>query len=386
LTHTLIWLSSARYSQPLDDTQRAKWRLLAAGLDHEIVVAGFGTAGAPAHFVDEVSFHLLPTPRRALLRYARYYAQMPRLLGRLIAERQGVTLIAQSPFEAVVGVWLKRRFGRRVRLVIENHNNFEVDVFLQRRVPLRPLVQRLMIAAARYAFRHADATRSVSTTTEERCKAYAPHAPHVRFMAWSDTSAFADAPRPQPASACVDVAYAGVLRPGKGVHLLIAAFAQAAPPTATLFIVGEPQNAEYAAQLVAQAQALQIAERVRFVGKVSQRELAAYFARARVAALPSFSEGLPRVVLEAMLTGTPVIGTRVGGIPELIRDGETGWLIPPDDVPALADALRRVYDHAEYDEVASGARRFALDFFSPQRYVEGYRALIAAAAAHRPHP
>ncbi|MFQ3673578.1 MAG: glycosyltransferase family 4 protein, partial [Aggregatilineales bacterium] len=237
----------------------------------------------------------------------------------------------------------------------------------------------MMIAAARYAFRHADATRAVSAATEERCRAYAPHAPHVRFMAWSDTSAFADAPRAQPAAQCVDVVYAGVLRPGKGVHLLMEAFAQAAPAEAALHIVGEPQNAEYAAQLAAQAQALQIAERVQFVGKVSQRELAARFARARVAALPSFSEGLPRVVLEAMLTGTPVIGTRVGGIPELIHDGETGWLVPPDDVPALAAALRRVYDHTHYDAVASAARRFALDYFSPERYVEGYRALIGAA-------
>ncbi|MFQ3647925.1 MAG: glycosyltransferase family 4 protein [Anaerolineae bacterium] len=379
MTHTVIWLSSARYSHPLDDTQRAKWRLLAAGLPHEIIVVGFATAGTPYHFVDEVSFYLLPTPRRALLRYALYYAQMPRLLRRLIAERTRVTLIAQSPFEGVVGVWMKRRFGHQVRLVIENHNNFEIDVFLQRRVPLRPIVQRLMIAAARYAFRHADATRAVSAATEERCRAYAPHAPHVRFMAWSDTSAFADAPRAQPAAQCVDVVYAGVLRPGKGVHLLMEAFAQAAPAEAALHIVGEPQNAEYAAQLAAQAQALQIAERVQFVGKVSQRELAARFARARVAVLPSFSEGLPRVVLEAMLTGTPVIGTRVGGIPELIHDGETGWLVPPDDVPALAAALRRVYDHTHYDAVASAARRFALDYFSPERYVEGYRALIGAA-------
>ncbi len=384
MTHALIWLSSARYSQPLDDTQRAKWRLLAAGLEQEILVTGFAAAGTPAHFVEEVAFHLLPTPRRAALRYALYYAQMPRLLRRLITPRARVTLIAQSPFEAVVGAWMKQRFGDKVRLVIENHNNFEIDLFLQRRVPLRPLVQRLMMAAARYAFRHADATRAVSATTEERCKAYAPHAPHVRFMAWSDVSAFADVPRARPAAQCVDVVYAGVLRPGKGVHLLIEAFAQAAPPEATLYVVGEPQNAEYAAQLVAQAQALGVAERVRFVGKVPQRELAAYFARARVAALPSFSEGLPRVVLEAMLTGTPVIGTRVGGIPELIRDGETGWLIPPGDVPALAEALRCAYQHPHVEALAGAARRFALDFFSPERYVEGYRALVAA--ADKSHP
>lgn len=379
MSHALIWLGSARYSHPLDDTQRAKWRLLAAELPHEIIVVGFATTGTPAHFVDEVAFHLLPTPHRAVQRYALYYAQMPRLLSHLIAPRERVTLIAQSPFEAVVGVWMKRRFPRKVRLIIENHNNFEIDLFLQRRVPLRPLVQRLMIATARYAFHHADATRAVSATTEERCKAYAPHAPCVRFMAWSDATVFAAVQRPAPAAACVDVVYAGVLRPGKGVHLLIEAFAQVAPPSATLYVVGEPQNVEYAAQLAVRVQALQVAERVRFVGKVTQRELAAYFARARVAVLPSLSEGLPRVVLEAMLTSTPVIGTHVGGIPELIRDGETGWLIPPNDVTALAAALRHAYDYPHYDAVASAARRFALDFFSPQRYVEGYRALIAAA-------
>jgi len=254
-------------------------------------------------------------------------------------------------------------------------------VFLQRRVPLRPLVQRLMRAAARFAFQQADATRAVSLSTEERCRAYAPHSPCVRFMTWSDVDAFRFVERPRPASACVDVVYAGVLRPGKGVHVLLEAFARLAHPTARLQLVGEPQNADYAAQLAAQVEALGLVERVAFVGRVPQHELAAFFASARVAVLPSFSEGLPRVILEAMLTGTPVIGSRVGGIPELIRDGETGWLVPPGDAAALTAALQGVYNHPHYQTVADAARSFAQAFFSPERYVEGYRALIAAANA-----
>jgi glycosyltransferase involved in cell wall biosynthesis len=292
-----------------------------------------------------------------------------------------VTIIAQSPYEAVVGRWAKQRFPGRVRLIVENHNNFEMDVFLQRRVPLRPLVQRLMRAAARFAFQQADATRAVSLSTEERCRAYAPHSPCVRFMTWSDVDAFRFVERPRPASACVDVVYAGVLRPGKGVHVLLEAFARLAHPTARLHIVGEPQNADYAAQLAAQVEALGLVERVAFVGRVSQRELAAFFASARVAVLPSFSEGLGRVIVEAMLTGTPVIGSRVGGIPELIRDGETGWLVPAEDAAALAAALQVVYDHPSYQTVADAARSFAQSFFSSERYVEGYRALIAVANA-----
>ena len=63
-----------------------------------------------------------------------------------------------------------------------------------------------------------------------------------------------------------------------------------------------------------------------------------------VVALPSWTEGLPIVLLEAMAHGRPVVATPVGGTPELVTDGETGLLVPPRDPEALAAALRRVLD------------------------------------------
>ena len=58
--------------------------------------------------------------------------------------------------------------------------------------------------------------------------------------------------------------------------------------------------------------------------------------------MPSFAEGLPMVVMEAMAAGRPVIATYVAGMPELVRPGETGWLVPAGDVAALAEAMRAV--------------------------------------------
>ena len=58
--------------------------------------------------------------------------------------------------------------------------------------------------------------------------------------------------------------------------------------------------------------------------------------------MPSFAEGLPMVVMEAMAAGRPVIATYVAGIPELVRPGETGWLVPAGDAAALADAMREL--------------------------------------------
>ncbi len=72
--------------------------------------------------------------------------------------------------------------------------------------------------------------------------------------------------------------------------------------------------------------------------------------------VPSIYEGMPLVVLEAMAAGVPVVASRVSGIPEVVVDGETGWLVPAEDPPALASALAHALaDPAE--RARRGARR-----------------------------
>ena len=82
---------------------------------------------------------------------------------------------------------------------------------------------------------------------------------------------------------------------------------------------------------------LGVAERVTFLGEV--RDIPALLGRARMFVLPSLSEGIPLTVLEAMARGLPVVATRVGGLPEVVVDGETGLLVPAADPPALAEAV-----------------------------------------------
>jgi glycosyltransferase involved in cell wall biosynthesis len=80
--------------------------------------------------------------------------------------------------------------------------------------------------------------------------------------------------------------------------------------------------------------------RVRITGWISGEQVRDEILAARALVLPSFSEGLPIVIMEAMALKRPVIATYVGGIPELIRPGEHGWLVPAGDADALANALR----------------------------------------------
>ena len=378
---TVCWISSARYSHPLDPTNSRKWQLLSQLSDYDIRVIGFSSSLRPRCFRQHVQFYLLPQAPISPLRYLTIFALAPLLLLYLVIRHHGAIMVAQSPFEGAIAAWVKGLallFGKRPRLIIENHNNFEEDLFMQRSIPLKGAYRMLMLALARYAFRHGDALRVISSSTSERARHYAPHLPQVRFMTFSDTDIFRTTERSIPLAEAEDIVYAGVLIPRKGIHLLLEAFARLEHPRARLYLVGHPENARYATELQTQARELQIAERVHFVGGVSQQTLADYLGKARVMALPSLSEGLGRVVVEAMLLGTPVIGSRVGGIPDLIHDGENGYLIGSGDIDALTTALENIYA-VDAERMGRQARDFALDFFSPGKYLEGYRDLFALA-------
>jgi len=79
---------------------------------------------------------------------------------------------------------------------------------------------------------------------------------------------------------------------------------------------------------------------VRITGWISSAQVRDELLAARALVLPSFAEGLPVVIMEAMAIGRPVISTFIAGIPELVRPGQEGWLVPAGDVQALADAMR----------------------------------------------
>ena len=140
------------------------------------------------------------------------------------------------------------------------------------------------------------------------------------------------------------VTYVGKLEPRKGVDALVEAMGLLAgrPAGAPLLMaagIGPMRDG-----LEARARDLGVADRIRFLGKIPHDDVALWMAAGDVFVLPSLSEGLPTVVCEAMAVGRPVVATAVDGTPEIVRDGETGFLVPPKDPPALAAALARVLE------------------------------------------
>ncbi len=110
-------------------------------------------------------------------------------------------------------------------------------------------------------------------------------------------------------------------------------------PDAHLQIIGDgPERAE----LERQARENQVQDRVEFLGTLRQEELPSHYAACAVFVLPSIREGMGLVLAEALLCGAPVVATNSGGVTDIVRDGETGLLVPERDATALAVALERV--------------------------------------------
>jgi glycosyltransferase involved in cell wall biosynthesis len=386
----VCWIGGTRYTNPLNPTLDAKWHAIQS-LGITIFIVGFANGLRPRTFTQNAHFYLLPQLPTSILRYVELFFFIPPLLLWLIF-RHGVTvIIAQSPFEGVAGALAKQIagiMGRRIALAIESHADFEVAVFEQRRVTFASVYRWFMNRAARYSLRHANALRAVSGSTRQQLETWIPGTPVIQFMTWFDFDAFGTVTREQPLSQSWDLVCAAVLIPRKGQHILIDAFAQVADefPTAKVWLVGKPENLEYAAQLQEKVKRLGLTDRVIFVGAVSQAELAQHMAKARALVLDSLSEGLPRVVVEAMNGGLIAIASRVSGTPEVIEDGVTGYLIPPDDVPALVVALRKMYLNSEIDAMGEWAQAFARQFYSRAAYVDGYRRLIEASLNVDPVP
>jgi glycosyltransferase involved in cell wall biosynthesis len=174
------------------------------------------------------------------------------------------------------------------------------------------------------------------------------------------------------------VVYVGNVKVDKGAKVLVDAVAPLVRRhdrrDVLVCIVGGGEHEGLVADRVRE---LGLGDHVRLCGRQDHALVAWWIAAGDVLCLPSFMEGCPNVVLEALASGRPVVATDVGGIPEIVRDGETGILVPPRDpealAGALAQALSRTWDPA--------AQRASVPYLSWDAVAVRYRDVIEASIA-----
>ena len=209
-------------------------------------------------------------------------------------------------------------------------------------------------------------SRNLATHLERMGHANVFHVPNLRSLPRAE---------PTPVTDGQVVLYVGGLIEHKGVATLLAAFARLAGdlPQAALWLVGDGPEADDLKASTAEYGPCH----VRFLGERSPDELAEIYRQARVVVLPSlWLENAPLVAIEASAYGRPVVASRVGGLPELVKDGRTGFLFDRGDIVGLAERLRLLLtDRSLAGELgATGHERLAA-LRSPGQHLERLRAV-----------
>lgn len=304
-------------------------------------------------------------------RTLRYRRNEARLIRRLTTETR-VRIIHSQSLLLTLDATMATRFPGGVRVPVVHHHRGMQDWNY-------PVVSRVLSHLAAHVIANSDYER----TRLIRHGMRAAHCRRIHNCANVDASAGA------PAAGGVRHTYGlrdeaqvigtvGRLTEHKNLPGLLAAFAivRRECPRAVLLIVGDGHLRE---ALAVEARRLQVEEAVIFAG--ARRDLENVYPSLDVFALASTFESLGNVAIEAAAFGKPVVATRVAGLPEAVLDGETGVLVPPRDVPALARALTRMLrEPATAAAMGAAGRRRALAYFTPARVAdeveEVYRAVL----------
>ncbi len=343
------------YAFLLPPTLQRRFDALSAELDWRQL--GAGVPGGPrfvlyppfpVRALDGLVFHLL-LPFRTARELRRF--------------RPDAVLVQGGPETALV--LLARALARvRTRVILDVHGDWRAPTRLYGS-PLRRLLTPLADGLARLALARADAIRTVSPYTSRLVREHGRE-PDAEFPAFMDLEPFLGPAAPLPAAP--SALYVGSLERSKGVDVL----AQAWPlvrervPGARLHVIGTGTLAPPTGDEVTREEL------------VATAAVAAALDAATLLVLPSRTEGMGRVAVEALCRGRAVVGSRVGGIPDLVADGEAGLLVEPGDPEALVGALERVLgDPALAERLGAGAAAAAGRFrTTPGEWAEGLRGLV----------
>lgn len=356
----VLIVGRSRYRLPLEGGLARKFDALAAEM--EVRVLASARAGSPTR--DE-TFRLVP-PREPL-DGLRFWAGLPFRVWRELEKFKPDAVLAQSPYEALA-VLLARRSEP---VILEVHGDWRTATRLYgsgARETLAPLADRIALEA----LRRVDAVRTISTYTTELVRA-AGVEPAATFPAFMDLEPFLGPVVPLPARP--RAVFVGVLERYKDIDGLATAWRLAAPrvPGVTLQVVGRGSRTHVAEQLVRD-----LPGQTEWTPSVPNGEIPGLLDSATVLVLPSRSEGLGRIVVEALCRGRPVVATRVGGITDLVRDGENGLLVPSNDPAALADAVVAALQDGELaGRLAANARPSVEPWLAtPEDYARRTRELV----------
>ena len=328
----VLFIGVTKYNLEKDFHLREKFEDLSQGIKPYILAKG----KLSHKKIWGAEFYLLPP--------LFFWVLAPKIAFWLCLIKKIDVIVCQGPLlEGLLGTILKRILKKE--LIVEIHGDWEQRL---------PALKKVLTFFAKFSLKNADKIRGVANYLIIKAKRFAPNKPYFIFPTFTDLNDFLEE---KDIRFDNYILFVGRANRVKGIKYLTEAFSLIEKdfPDFKLVLVGDglPE------------------------GKLSLAETKNKMKNCYCLVLPSITEGLPRVIMEAMALGKPVVASRVGGIPDLIQDGQNGFLFEVGNSKELAEKLRILLNNKTLAvEMGKKGQELIQSKFSNEKYISNYLQMI----------
>ncbi len=263
-----------------------------------------------------------------------------------------------------------------VKIVVETHGDFIDTISLEKNLILPKLYSSIFSYLAKYSIQNADLIRSISDFTEKQVLKFGYKGSFVRFPAWINIDNYLNAEINRSFTDTFKIIFVGSVTERKNPKIIIESL-ETIDTNISLEIIGQTPNSKYLKELKELISRSKHSQNISLTPFISSKELIKKYSSTNLFILPSKSEGLGRVIIEAQSTACPVLVSSNTGMTDLVIENETGYIFENNNKKDLKEKMQYIiknYDNAV--QVGLNSRDFVKDNQSIKNFEFGYKKLF----------
>jgi len=369
----VLFVSATVYSTPLSKDISKKFEVLS-----EICSPVVFAFGNKHEIIDwkNTKFYLNKKIKNRLLNYIHIAFLFFFRVSKLIKSENIEVVCFQDPITSFITIISLKLRKINVKIITESHGDFIETIILEKNLFFPKSYRYLFEKVAKISFQNSDIIRTISEFTENQINKFNLNKQYVRFPAWIDVNRYISTSREISNKESFKILFAGTISPRKNPRILVEAI-DYLDENIVLEIIGKPINNEYFEQLKKRIENSKHKKNILITPHLSQDELINKYLQYDLFVLPSISEGLGRVVIEAQATGCPVLVSSDTGIVDLVMDGETGFIFENNNALDLSSKLDNlIKDRELLFQVGLNSKEFVKNNFNENNFKFGYKKLF----------
>ena len=369
----VLFVSPTVYSNPVSKDIQKKFQSLSKVCNPTVFAFSEEESSS---FVDGVETIFIKKNKNRILNYLKIIFLFLFKIPKIIKEKNIEIVCLQDPITGFFAILSLKIRKLSVKIVVETHGDFIETIGLEKNLLFPKFYTSIFSYLAKYSIKNADLIRSISDFTEKQVLNFGYQGLFVRFPAWINIDNYLNADIKRSLSDTFKIIFVGSVTDRKNPKIIIESL-ETIDGDISLEIIGQTPNSKYLKELNKLISSSKHSNSINMTPFIKAEKLINKYSSANLFILPSKSEGLGRVIIEAQSTACPVLVSSNTGMADLIIENETGYIFENGNKNDLAMKIKFVIENFDIAaQVGINAKNFVKENYSIQNFEFGYKKLF----------